>query len=74
MIYATYLGGDMSDQGNGIGADDDGNAIIAGWTASSDFPLMNPLQQTFGESKTDGIIARLDLLERSPFSPIIWRH
>ena len=38
VIYATYLGGSNYDGANGIAIDGAGNAYVAGWTLSSDFP------------------------------------
>ncbi len=38
VIYATYLGGSDYDGANGIAIDGAGNAYVAGWTCSSDFP------------------------------------
>lgn len=51
LIYSTYLGGSTpenteSDAAYGIGVDGDGCAYITGQTVSSDFPLVNPLQDT----------------------------
>ncbi|WP_285891220.1 SBBP repeat-containing protein [Paenibacillus pasadenensis] len=46
LIYSTYLGGSGNDQGNGISADSLGNVYVAGWSASTDFPLANPFQDT----------------------------
>nr|MDA8388383.1 SBBP repeat-containing protein [Nitrospiraceae bacterium] len=44
LLYSTFLGGSAQDSGTGIAADTMGNAYIAGETASSDFPLKNPVQ------------------------------
>ena len=38
LIYSTYLGGAAYDAGNSIAVDSNGNAYIAGSTASTDFP------------------------------------
>lgn len=46
LVYSTYLGGNIYDAGAGIGVDSSGNAFVTGYTASTDFPTMNPLQAT----------------------------
>jgi hypothetical protein len=43
QIYSTFLGGSNYNEGDGITVDSNGNAIVVGRTASSDFPLKNPL-------------------------------
>jgi len=39
VVYSTYLGGDLTDTGNGIAVDSAGNAYIAGQTNSTNFPV-----------------------------------
>jgi beta-propeller repeat-containing protein len=39
VIYATYLGGSRYDAGNAIATDSAGNAYVAGYTNSTDFPV-----------------------------------
>src|SRR5438093_173035 len=39
MVYSSYLGGRSSHPGLGIAADSSGDAYVAGYTNSSDFPL-----------------------------------
>ncbi|HEY6293553.1 MAG TPA: SBBP repeat-containing protein [Terriglobia bacterium] len=43
LTYSTYLGGSAADTGQGIQVDSSGNAYIAGYTFSSDFPILNAL-------------------------------
>ena len=43
LLYSTYLGGTSEDIGIAIDVDTEGNAYIAGYTYSSDFPTVSPL-------------------------------
>lgn len=43
LVYSTYLGGSSLDQGFGIAVDSAGNAYVAGYAGSTDFPTANPL-------------------------------
>ena len=58
LVYATYLGGSANEGGHGIGVDATGSAYITGTTSSTDFPLMNPLQEAHG-GDTDGFVTKL---------------
>jgi hypothetical protein len=51
LVYSTYLGGLMSDQGNAIAVDFTGAAYVAGQTKSANFPTANPIQAAFGGTK-----------------------
>ncbi len=59
LIYSTYLGGSSFDQGAAIAVDSGGNAVVAGFTASPDFPLANPTQATLAGSY-DAFVTRLN--------------
>lgn len=51
LVYATYLGGSGSEgvgDGAAIAVDALGNAYVIGNTASTNFPTLNPVQETFG--------------------------
>jgi uncharacterized protein (TIGR03437 family) len=57
FLYLTYLGGGRNDAGTAIAVDSGGTAYVAGFTDSSDFPLVGAsLQTTFGgEGKFHGL-------------------
>jgi hypothetical protein len=59
IIYSTYIGGNDSDQGFSIAVNAGENAFITGETLSADFPLLNPLQATFGSGDRDAFIVKL---------------
>ena len=50
VVYSTLLGGTGDDQGNGIAVDSSGNAFVAGFTNSSNFPTYSPVQAVLGIS------------------------
>ncbi len=47
LIYSTYVGGSAEDSIRGIALDASGNAYITGYTESSDFPTVNPIQNSY---------------------------
>jgi len=57
LVYSTYLGGG-SDNGYAIAVDPSGNAYVTGFTASADFPTVNPLQAT-STGNGDAFVARI---------------
>lgn len=50
LVYSTYLGGSGLDQANAIAIDPSGDALITGFTQSSDFPQVDALQKVLGIS------------------------
>lgn len=59
LEYSTYLGGSGNDSSRGIAVHSDGSASVTGGVFSTDFPLWNPYQGTFGGGLTDCFVARL---------------
>ncbi|MHA2366126.1 MAG: right-handed parallel beta-helix repeat-containing protein, partial [Candidatus Hodarchaeales archaeon] len=50
LLYSTYIGGNGDELANEIKVDSSGNAYIAGWTSSTDFPTVNAYQSSYGGS------------------------
>ena len=49
VVYSTFLGGNGSyDAPYGIAADEAGNAYVTSLVDATDFPLANPIQDTYG--------------------------
>jgi hypothetical protein len=46
LAYLSYLGGSSSDTATAVALDNSGNVYVAGWTLSTNFPLLNPYQST----------------------------
>jgi hypothetical protein len=59
LVYSTYLGGGSDDFGNAIAVDVNGNAVVAGQTASTGFLTFNAYQPTIAGS-TDGFVAKVN--------------
>lgn len=60
LVYSTYVGGTNGDRGNGIAVDASGNAYIAGFTNSTDFPTSHPFQPRFAGGNADAVILKLN--------------
>jgi uncharacterized repeat protein (TIGR01451 family) len=59
MLYSTMLGGISTDRGSGVVVDSAGNAYVAGYASSPDFPTQNAFQGFSGGS-FDAFIAKID--------------
>jgi hypothetical protein len=58
-LYATFLGGSGTDEATSVAVDAAGAAFIGGWTASTDFPSVNPIQRE-PRGQKDAFVAKLD--------------
>jgi len=61
LIYSTFLGGSGDDYGAGVAVNAAGEAHIAGYTASIDFPTTaGAFQRSYGGGSYDGFLAKLN--------------
>jgi beta-propeller repeat-containing protein/centrosomal CEP192-like protein/HYDIN/CFA65/VesB family protein len=50
LVYSTFIGGSGTEQANSLAVDSAGNVVVVGFTQSTDFPLVDPLQRILGIS------------------------
>ncbi|MFQ5976535.1 MAG: SBBP repeat-containing protein [Candidatus Heimdallarchaeota archaeon] len=67
FILSTYLGGNREDYVRNLVTDSQGNAIVTGYTLSTNFPVLNSYQDTFAGGSDDlhgvggdAIVAKFD--------------
>jgi hypothetical protein len=60
LAYSTYLGGGKNDAGNRIVADADGNAYVAGFTNSTNFPTTPGAVQTISSGSYEVFVTKLN--------------
>src|SRR5205085_438073 len=59
LVYATLLGGSGADGGQAVAIDSAGDAFVTGSTASADFPLFSPFDNTLGGAR-DAYVSKLN--------------
>jgi len=67
IIWAAFIGGNNADASHTIKFDNDGNVVVAGGSASTNFPTTSTIYQPLHAGDVDGWIARI----RSDGSEII---
>jgi hypothetical protein len=66
LVYSTYLGGGTiggsgtASGGAGITVDANGDAYVTGWTNSTTFPTVNPVQATNSSGNFDSFVTELN--------------
>lgn len=60
LAYSTYLGGTNNETGNDIAVDSSAHAYVAGATVSTNFPIFNPLQNTYGGGAADAFLSKFN--------------
>ncbi len=59
LVYSTFLGGARDDRVFGLGLDAMGNAYVAGFTNSLNFPMVNAFQLSYGGGPYDAFVAKI---------------
>ncbi|HEV2177808.1 MAG TPA: choice-of-anchor D domain-containing protein [Terriglobia bacterium] len=60
LVYSTYLGGNMDDNGSGIAVDTNGDAYVTGQTGSTDFPTTPGVIQPAYGGNLDAYVTELN--------------
>ncbi len=60
LVYSTYLGGSMTDEGSAIAVDSTGAAYVTGYTGSTNFPTASPIQGAHGGSFWDAFVTKIN--------------
>jgi hypothetical protein len=68
LIYSTYLGGQSTDIARGIAVDVAGNAYIAGFTSSANFPTTLTASQPIKAGGLDAFVTKLAPTSRRIYS------
>jgi hypothetical protein len=58
LVFSTYYGGSLSDNGVGIAVDGPNNVYVTGQTSSFNLPTLSPFQPSIGGGGTDGFVAK----------------
>jgi hypothetical protein len=59
LLYSTGLGGSSGGNADALALDPDGNPVVGGYTYSTDFPLLNAIQDHYGGGLVDGFVSKL---------------
>jgi len=59
LAWASFLGGSAFERGSGVAVDSAGNALIAGFTCSTDFPTPGGFDTSFNGYYVDAFVAKV---------------
>ena len=72
FVYSTYLGGSANENARGVALDSAGNAYVAGFTRSSNFPTVGAIQSAFGGDNIfgDAFVTKISDTSAGPASQL----
>ena len=74
LQYSTYLGGSSFDQAFGVASDASGNSYVVGYTSSSFFPTVAPLQPQLAGGVYDVFVCKLNASGSIVYSTFLGGH
>jgi RHS repeat-associated protein len=60
LLYSTYFGGNGEERGRSLALANNGKIAITGFTSSSDLPITQGYQSTYGGGTSDSFVAQID--------------
>lgn len=60
LVYSSYLGGSGNDDAASVAVSANGAAYVAGYTESTDFPVINPVQASRGGGVKEAFISKFE--------------
>jgi len=74
LVYSTFLGGALADEGRGIAVNASGEAVIVGSSSSANFPTSHALQPANAgglENHDDAVVVKLSATAAPPDAPAL---
>jgi hypothetical protein len=59
LVYSTFIGGGLYEEARGLAVDASGQAIVTGYTTSTNFPTANAHQGAYGGGSADAFVVKL---------------
>ncbi|MCA9482237.1 MAG: SBBP repeat-containing protein [Nitrospina sp.] len=60
LLWSTFIGGSNGDAGTGIALDENENIYLTGYSGSSDFPSVNPIEGKGNGTQVDVFVLKLE--------------